>query len=205
MAEINLRPTRVRINTVQGADIPLNVIIADQTTNDPIDITGWVFTMAIKTANGATNQTLTNGSGITIVNALNGQLTLSVEGSLLVFTGNCEVTLYGTLWAVNSENENIPYVQFLFVIAGENTASTCCQSGECLGGDITVQVGGTDIELLVNACLPITPESIIEALNGLDEYDSDESAIADGLTTNDIYWQSELSTLGLAGFLKRIT
>lgn len=205
MPTINIAPTKVKIRSLQGADIPLPVTITDGT--DPVNITGYDFDMNVTTAGGAILQALTVGSGITIVSAANGQILLNIEGDNLVFNSRGDVQVFGTLWVTDTEDERRAFVQFCFVLASL-TPSDCaggCDNFWSGESELIVQVPETTIEVQINACVPPTDAQIIEALNTLPEYDSDESAVGDGLEYHNAYWHSETSTAGLPGFLKRVT
>lgn len=205
MPTINIAPQKVKIRSLQGADIPLPVIITDGSA--AVNITGYDFEMDIITAGGAVLQSLTVGDGITIISSANGSILLGIEGGALVFGGRGDVNLFGTLWVTDTDDERRAFVQFCFVLA--NAAPSDCGGG-CGNfwsgdSDVIVQVPQTTIEVQVNAYIPPTDAQIIEALNTLPEYDSDESAIDDGLSYHDAFWHNENSTAGLPGFLKRVT
>jgi len=204
MPTINLRPEKVQINSIQGADITLPIRVVQDDGTTPVNISALTFSMDVVTGSGAIIEALTEGSGITIVSAVGGTLQINIEGDNLIFSGNCDSKLYGTLWVVAS-GITTAYAQFCFnlspVIANCSNCTPCTDTA--FDGEIVIQVPNTEITIVLNTAL-ITTEQIIEALSGLTEYDSDEAAILDGLGENDIYWQSEGSTLGLAGFLKRV-
>ena len=205
MPTINIAPSKVKIRSLQGADIPLPVIITDGSA--AVNITGYDFEMDVITAGGVVLQSLTVGDGITIVSAANGSILLSIEGDTLVFNSRGDVQVFGTLWVTDTDDERRAFVQFCFVLAS-TTPSDCgggCGNFWSGNSDVIVQVPETTIEVQVNAYLPPTDAQIIEALNTLPEYDSDESAIDDGLSYHDPFWHNENSTAGLPGFLKRVT
>ncbi len=205
MPTINIAPTKVKIRSLQGSDIPLPITITDGTS--PVNITGYDFDMDITTAGGVVIQALTVGDGITIISAVNGQIRLNIEGDSLVFNSRGDIQVFGTLWVTDTESERRAFVQLCFVLASL-TPSDCaggCNNFWSGESNLIVQVPETTIEVQINAALPPTPEQIQEALNDLPEYDSDESAVADGLGHHDQYWHNETSTAGLPGFFKRVT
>lgn len=205
MPTINIAPQKVKIRSLQGADIPLPVIITDGSS--AVNITGYDFEMDIITAGGVVLQALTVGNGITIISAANGYIFLGIEGDTLVFDSRGDVQVFGTLWVTDTDDERRAFVQFCFVLAS-TTPSDCgggCGNFWSGENDVIVQVPQTTIEVQVNAYIPPTDAQIIEALNTLPEYDSDESAIDDGLVYHDPFWHNENSTAGLPGFLKRVT
>jgi len=114
MPALDLRPKTVTVHSMVGADIVFSVAVLEADEVTPINITGYVFTMSVETKSGVVLQNLTIGSGITIINAPNGLLKISIEGNNLVFPGNCAVIVYGTFWATNTLSVRIPYVQFVF-------------------------------------------------------------------------------------------
>jgi hypothetical protein len=205
MPTINIAPEKVKIRSLQGADITLPVIITQNSL--PVNIAGYDFDMEIITAGGAVIQALTVGDGITIVSAVNGSILLSIEGNTLVFGSRGDVNLFGTLWVTDTDDERRAFVQFCFVLASTTPSDCGGGCGNFWSGEnsVIVDVPQTTIEVQVNAYLPPTDAQIIEALNSLPEYDSDESAIADGLVYHDPFWHNESSTAGLPGFLKRVT
>lgn len=116
MAEtLDFRPGTVNVPAVQGTDIAFTVTITESDTVTPVDITGYDFTMDVVTSTGSVLQALTIGSGITITDAANGELEISIEGDNLVFANTkCDITVYGLLWATNTASIRRPYVQFIF-------------------------------------------------------------------------------------------
>jgi hypothetical protein len=205
MPTINIAPQKVKIRSLQGTDIPLPVIITQNSL--PVNIAGYDFDMDIITAGGVVIQSLSVGSGITVINAANGYILLGIEGDTLVFDSRGDVQVFGTLWVTDTDDERRAFVQFCFVLAS-TTPSDCgggCGNFWSGESDLIVEVPETTIEVQVNAYIPPTDAQIIEALNSLPEYDSDESAIDDGLSYHDPFWHNESSTAGLPGFLKRVT
>lgn len=205
MPTINISPTKVKIRSLQGADIPIPIIISDGT--NPINIAGYDFDMSVITAGGSVLQSLGVGTGIAIVSEANGSILLNIEGDNLVFSSRGDVQVFGTLWVTDTDDNRRAFVQFCFVLASltpSDCASGCNNfwSGE---SELIVQVPETTIDVQVNAFVPPTDEQIINSLNSLPEYDSDESAVLDGLGHHDLYWHNEGSTAGLPGFLKRVT
>jgi coenzyme F420-reducing hydrogenase gamma subunit len=69
--------------------------------------------------------------------------------------------------------------------------------------DVTLQ--NVHIDITLSSCLPPTPDQIIDALNSLDEYNNEESAIADGVGLHGLYWASESTDSLIAGGLYRVT
>jgi hypothetical protein len=205
MPTINIAPQKVKIRSLQGTDIPLPVIITQNSL--PVNIAGYDFNMDIITAGGVVIQSLSVGDGITVISAANGSILLGIEGDTLVFDSRGDVQVFGTLWVTDTDDERRAFVQFCFVLAS-TTPSDCgggCGNFWSGESDLIVEVPETTIEVQVNAYIPPTDAQIIEALNLLPEYDSDESAIDDGLSYHDPFWHNESSTAGLPGFLKRVT
>jgi hypothetical protein len=205
MPTINIAPQKVKIRSLQGTDIPLPVIITQNSL--PVNIAGYDFNMDIITAGGVVIQSLSVGDGITVISAANGSILLGIEGDTLVFDSRGDVQVFGTLWVTDTDDERRAFVQFCFVLAS-TTPSDCgggCGNFWSGESDLIVEVPETTIEVHVNAYIPPTDAQIIEALNLLPEYDSDESAIDDGLSYHDPFWHNESSTAGLPGFLKRVT
>lgn len=205
MATINIAPQKVKIRSLQGSDIVLPVVITDGT--DPVDITGYDFEMNVTTAGGVVLQSLTLGNGITILSAVNGRISLSIDGAVLEFNSKGDVNAFGTLWVTDTDDTRRAFVQFCFSLASLTPSDCGGGCGNFWSGenDVVISVPDTTISVHINATVPPTDAQIIEALNTLDEYDSDESAVIDGKAYHDIYWHSETSTAGLPGFLKRVT
>jgi len=102
MPTINLRPEKVQINSIQGADITLPIRVVQDDGTTPVNISAFTFSMDVVTGSGAIIEALTEGSGITIVSAVGGTLQINIEGDNLIFSGNCDSKLYGTLWVIAS-------------------------------------------------------------------------------------------------------
>lgn len=54
-------------------------------------------------------------------------------------------------------------------------------------------------------CFSSTPADFLSYLTSLPSYANDEEAIADGLTTNDLYWFSADTDTGIYNTLKRVS
>ena len=115
---LDFRPGTVNVPAIQGSDINFTVTITEADEVTPVNITGYTFTMDIVTSTGTVLQSLTVGSGITIVSALNGQLTITIEGTNLVFANTkCDINVFGLLWVTNTTSIRRPYAQFIITLS----------------------------------------------------------------------------------------
>ncbi len=115
---LDFRPGIVNVPAIQGSDLSFSVTITQSDAVTPVNITGYVFTMNIVTASGAILQDLTIGSGITITSAINGQLSISIEGNNLIFSNTkCDINVYGLLWVTDNSTIRRPYAQFIFALS----------------------------------------------------------------------------------------
>ena len=115
---LDFRPGTVNVPAIQGSDLSFSVTITQSDGTTPVNITGYDFEMDVVTSNGTVLQALTIGAGITVTSAVNGALSLAIEGTTLVFSNTrCDITVYGLLWVTDTNSVRRPYVQFIFVLS----------------------------------------------------------------------------------------
>ena len=115
---LDFRPGTVNVPAIQGSDLSFSITITQSNAVTPVNITGYDFEMDVVTSTGTVLQALVIGAGITVTSAVNGALSLAIEGNNLIFSNSrCDITVYGLLWVTDTNNIRRPYVQFIFVLA----------------------------------------------------------------------------------------